>query len=191
MELPSTSGGKHNKNKITTLFIDSRRLSPAFFDPQDSINSKKKGFLSPRGKSTSPRPGLPPPNERSYSCFDCFQNFNSLFELIEHKVDQHKTGRESGTVNKKANNSYNLSGQERTLEDLQDLKIMRPPDPPARKTYICLYCSYTSGKKKEIAQHITNEHPGKPHKPTIFECNICKKSFPKRGNLRKHVMVHK
>ncbi|CAO3594304.1 unnamed protein product [Absidia cylindrospora] len=56
-----------------------------------------------------------------------------------------------------------------------------------KKVHHCPHCNHTSNRANNMKEHILTHDP---HRPKLFACNTCQKSFARKHDMKRHAKSH-
>ncbi|ORZ24285.1 hypothetical protein BCR42DRAFT_88502 [Absidia repens] len=79
------------------------------------------------------------------------------------------------------NNNNNNNNNKGTLSVVGSTKKK------AKKVHHCPHCNHTSNRANNMKEHILTHDP---HRPKLFACNTCQKSFARKHDMKRHAKSH-
>ena len=114
--------------------------------------------------------------ESSHPCESCKKQFKSLKDILVHVKQFHGKNIACTMCDK-------LFASKAYLQ--KHMKMIHLTESTHSKEYECVHCEKKFKAKHHLKIHETSHCPVKF--TSIYKCNICLKSFTKKGNLESHV----
>ena len=106
-------------------------------------------------------------------CQYCVGSFNSMFDLENHIIEEHKT-EDGKSVPPPSGNDMDTDSYEQLLPVLQYQSPVDEEEVPQNSLFSCAFCNINFDLLRELGQHVHHNHPeDRLDSNRVFSCNLC------------------